>query len=128
MSRPLPNGRLYVEARNHGVLHTQSQAREPVPIETDRPASTTTQVRPSPTESSQGISRTYRWFVSGDGIDRAVITADIQRYLGPEASVVPRISDDISGIDKGITGYWITAYRIFTSHQLQDLKSDSALW
>jgi hypothetical protein len=128
MSRPLPNGRLYVEARNHGVHHTLLQAREHVRIETDRPASTTTQVRPSPTESPQGISRTHRWFVSGDGIDRAVITADIQRYLGPEASVVPGISDDISGIDKGIAGYWVTAYRIFTSHQLQDLKSDSALW
>ena len=29
------------------------------------------------------------WFVPGDGIDRHVISADIQRYLGNDATVRP---------------------------------------
>jgi hypothetical protein len=34
-------------------------------------------------------SRSNYWFVPGDGIAREVITADIQRYLGPDALVKP---------------------------------------
>jgi hypothetical protein len=30
-----------------------------------------------------------QWFVPGEGIAREVITADIQRYLGPDALVRP---------------------------------------
>jgi len=30
-----------------------------------------------------------QWFVAGDGIDRHVIVADIQRYLGNDATVRP---------------------------------------
>lgn len=30
-----------------------------------------------------------QWFVSGEGIDRHVISADIQRYLGNDATVRP---------------------------------------
>lgn len=29
----------------------------------------------------------YPWFISGEGIDRQVIFADIQRYLGSDATV-----------------------------------------
>lgn len=32
-----------------------------------------------------------QWFVSGEGIDRHVITADIQRYLGNDATVRPGV-------------------------------------
>jgi hypothetical protein len=35
------------------------------------------------------MSRSNQWFVLGDGIAREVITADIQRYLGPDALVRP---------------------------------------
>lgn len=35
------------------------------------------------------MSRSNQWFVIGDGIAREVITADIQRYLGPDALVRP---------------------------------------
>lgn len=35
------------------------------------------------------MSRANQWFVPGDGIAREVITADIQRYLGPDALVRP---------------------------------------
>lgn len=34
-------------------------------------------------------SRMNQWFVPGEGIIREVITADIQRYLGPDALVRP---------------------------------------
>lgn len=32
-----------------------------------------------------------QWFVPGDGIDRHVISADIQRYLGNDATVRPGV-------------------------------------
>jgi hypothetical protein len=37
------------------------------------------------------MSRANQWFVQGDGIAREVITADIQRYLGPDALVRPGV-------------------------------------
>lgn len=37
------------------------------------------------------MSRANQWFVAGDGIAREVITADIQRYLGPDALVKPGV-------------------------------------
>ncbi|EUC27669.1 hypothetical protein COCCADRAFT_49060, partial [Bipolaris zeicola 26-R-13] len=60
------------------------------------------------------MSRANQWFVPGEGIAREVITADIQRYLGPDALGQP--------------GYWITAYRTLTSQMIQDLKMDSQRW
>ncbi|KAF2179381.1 hypothetical protein K469DRAFT_730664 [Zopfia rhizophila CBS 207.26] len=60
------------------------------------------------------MPRQNQWFVPGDGIAREVITADIQRYLGPDALGVP--------------GYWITAYRTLTTQMIQDLKLDSQRW
>lgn len=35
-----------------------------------------------------------KWFQPGEGIAREVITADIQRYLGPDALVKPGIGQD----------------------------------
>jgi hypothetical protein len=35
------------------------------------------------------MSRANQWFVQGEDIAREVITADIQRYLGPDALVRP---------------------------------------
>jgi hypothetical protein len=66
-------------------------------------------------------SQQHQWFVPADGIDRHVITADIQRYLGPDALVRPGESD-------GVQGYWITAYRTLTTQMLQDLRMDSQRW
>lgn len=39
--------------------------------------------------ASREIAR--QWFVPGDGIDRHVISADIQRYLGNDATVRPGV-------------------------------------
>ncbi|KAJ9659106.1 hypothetical protein H2201_007508 [Coniosporium apollinis] len=64
---------------------------------------------------------TRNWFQPGEGIAREVITADIQRYLGPDALVRP-------GNEGGVDGYWITAYRTLTSQMVQDLRLDSQRW
>ncbi|KAL1630380.1 hypothetical protein SLS56_004907 [Neofusicoccum ribis] len=53
---------------------------------------------------------TRQWFQPGEGIAREVITADIQRYLGPDALVKP-------GIGSG-------EYE----QMVQDLKLDSQRW
>ncbi|KAH7361177.1 hypothetical protein BKA66DRAFT_215489 [Pyrenochaeta sp. MPI-SDFR-AT-0127] len=71
------------------------------------------------------MSRANQWFVAGDGIAREVITADIQRYLGPDALVRPGVG---TGEYQGQPGYWITAYRTLTSPMIQDLKMDSQRW
>lgn len=71
------------------------------------------------------MSRANQWFVPGDGIAREVITADIQRYLGPDALVRPGVG---TGEYQGQAGYWITAYRTLTSQMIQDLKLDSQRW
>ncbi|KAF1986379.1 hypothetical protein K402DRAFT_88106 [Aulographum hederae CBS 113979] len=60
-------------------------------------------------------------FIPESGIDRVVITADIQRYLGPDASVQP-------GKHGGIHGYWITAVSRLTPAMIQDLQADSVRW
>ncbi|KAF2272393.1 uncharacterized protein EI97DRAFT_213594 [Westerdykella ornata] len=70
-------------------------------------------------------TRQNQWFVPGDGIAREVITADIQRYLGPDALVRPGTG---TGEYEGRPGYWITAYRTLTSQMIQDLKADSQRW
>ncbi|CAD0112880.1 unnamed protein product [Aureobasidium uvarum] len=58
------------------------------------------------------------WFVPKDGINRQVISADIQKYLGNDATVRP-------GKDK--EGYWIKAYRNLTS-MINDLRMASTKW
>ncbi|KAI7194623.1 hypothetical protein KC363_g2038 [Hortaea werneckii] len=73
--------------------------------------------------ASREIAR--QWFVPGDGIDRHVISADIQRYLGNDATVRPGVG---TGQDEGIHGYWIKAYRNLTSAMIADLRADSARW
>lgn len=69
--------------------------------------------------------RRNRWWIPSEGIARVVISADIQRYLGPDAVVKPG-----DGIDnnEGIPGYWITAPRTLTSEMIQDLKQDTQRW
>lgn len=68
---------------------------------------------------------TRQWFQPGEGIAREVITADIQRYLGPDALVRP---GEGTGEYEGVQGYWITAYRTLTSQMVQDLRLDSQRW
>ncbi|KAL9086825.1 MAG: hypothetical protein Q9165_006972 [Trypethelium subeluteriae] len=69
------------------------------------------------------ISR--QWFQPGDGIAREVITADIQRYLGRDATVRPGVG---TGEYSGVDGYWIKAYRNLTSEMVADLQLDSRRW
>lgn len=82
-----------------------------------------------PPHTSQPIltmsRRQNQWFVPGEGIAREVITADIQRYLGPDALVKP---GNGTGEQEGVPGYWITAYRTLTTQMIQDLKLDSQRW
>lgn len=66
-----------------------------------------------------------QWFIPGEGIDRHVISADIQRYLGNDATVRPGLG---TGDNEGIQGYWIKAYRNLTSAMIADLRADSARW
>jgi uncharacterized Zn-finger protein len=68
---------------------------------------------------------TNDYFLPGEGIDREVITADICRYLGPDALVRPYLHQDVSSpnsfdpamlsLKQGRHGYLITAYRALTS-------------
>jgi hypothetical protein len=70
------------------------------------------------------------WFVPRDGINRQVISADIQKYLGNDATVRPgkgevkgkEVRDWESGHTKAVVdtqqqveGYWIKAYRNLTT-------------
>lgn len=71
------------------------------------------------------MSRANQWFVLADGIVREVITADITRYLGNDASVRPGMG---TGEHEGRRGYWITAYRTLTSAMIDDLQADSRRW
>ena len=52
------------------------------------------------------------WFLSEEGIDRDVLSANIQRYLGNDATVRPGLGSDEN---EGVHGYWIRAYRNLTS-------------
>lgn len=51
-----------------------------------------------------------QWFVPGDGIDRHVITGDIQRYLGNDATVRPGTG---TGTDE-VRSPWQICYIIIT--------------
>ncbi|KAL1311595.1 hypothetical protein AAFC00_001709 [Neodothiora populina] len=65
------------------------------------------------------------WFVAKDGISREVISADIQRYLGNDATVRPG-KDNENGQE--IDGYWIRAYRNLTTEMINDLKVATQKW
>ncbi|KAF2798076.1 kinase-like protein [Melanomma pulvis-pyrius CBS 109.77] len=67
------------------------------------------------------MSRLNTWFVPAEGIAYEVIHADIRRYLGPDASC------KLDELD-GVPGYAVTAYRVFTTEMLRDLKADTARW
>ncbi|KAI0536059.1 von Willebrand factor type A domain-containing protein [Xylaria digitata] len=71
--------------------------------------------------------RSNEYFVPRDGIDREVITADIQRYLGPGASIKPGTYIN-PNTEQAIQGYFIIAYRNLTTAMIEDLKADSARW
>ncbi|KAF2221975.1 hypothetical protein BDZ85DRAFT_135537 [Elsinoe ampelina] len=65
------------------------------------------------------------WFLPEDGIRREVISADIQSFLGNDATVRPGV-DESTG--RKVKGYWIRAYRNLTSNMISDLKHKSAKW
>lgn len=71
------------------------------------------------------MSQANQRFVLGDDIAREVITADIQRYLGPDALVR---AGPGTGEYEGRSGYWITADHTLSSQMIKDLKLDSARW
>ncbi|GAB7351638.1 hypothetical protein MBLNU459_g2245t2 [Dothideomycetes sp. NU459] len=65
------------------------------------------------------------WFVPGDGITRQVISADIQKYLGNDATIRPG-KTEVNG--KEVDGYWIKAYRNLTTEMINDLRIASQTW
>jgi len=65
------------------------------------------------------------WFVPGDGIAHEVISADIQQYLGPPATV--RLGFG-TGEYEGRSGYWYTANSMMTAGMIENLKLDSQRW
>jgi hypothetical protein len=78
------------------------------------------------TDRNKHSSMTARqWFIPGDGIDRLVIVADVQRYLGNDAFVRPGQG---TGENEGVMGYWINAYSNLTTVMMAQLRSDSAKW
>ncbi|KAK4989800.1 hypothetical protein LTR66_003120 [Elasticomyces elasticus] len=97
--------------------------------------------------ASQAYPTARLWFQPGAGIAREVITADIQRYLGPDAVVRPGRGDsnyqngefDVRALGttanllrltkpQGVEGYWIKAYRNLTTDMVHDLMVDSQRW
>ncbi|THY76049.1 hypothetical protein D6C94_03556 [Aureobasidium pullulans] len=67
-------------------------------------------IPPSTADISGSLLR--NWFVPKDGINRQVISANIQRYLGNDATVRPG-QDRVDGSE--VQGYWIKAYRSLTT-------------
>ncbi|KAF2116697.1 hypothetical protein BDV96DRAFT_645109 [Lophiotrema nucula] len=77
------------------------------------------------TETDPESTQMLRYFLSGDGIERAVITADLQRYLGPDAM----ITQGQAVVEQQATpGYWIDSYRSLTPAMIDNLKLDSQRW
>ncbi|KAF2248844.1 hypothetical protein BU26DRAFT_307666 [Trematosphaeria pertusa] len=71
---------------------------------------------------STPTSHTNSYFVpTSTGIDRVVITTDIQRYLGPDATVRSAELD-------GQAGYKVTASLTLTAQMIQDMKGNSEYW
>ena len=71
------------------------------------------------------MSDPQQWFLPGEGIAREVITADIQRYLGPDALVRPGFGP---GEWSDTKGYRITAHKPLARYMLQDLQHDTRRW
>ena len=61
----------------------------------------------------------HQWFIPAEGIDRDVISANIQKYLGPDATVRP-------GTNEGVRVYCIRAYRTLTNVGKTRLGFESA--
>ena len=61
------------------------------------------------------------WFIPRDGILWDVIYADIQHYLGPDASI--RSGRAIKELSKQL-GDWVTIYRVPTAQENLELEAD----
>jgi hypothetical protein len=79
----------------------------------------------------------YRWWIRSEGISRAVISREIQRYLGPDALVKPgtgRGRDEVSWIELNLNGCTLNLSRTFpaigsphivTSHLVDLIHNES---
>ncbi|RDW91550.1 hypothetical protein BP5796_02715 [Coleophoma crateriformis] len=72
-------------------------------------------------------TKTNEYFIPGNGIDWDVISGDITRYLGNDASVRPGTYVDPKTFQER-NGYIITAYRNLTTAMITDIKADSERW
>lgn len=69
--------------------------------------------------SGSSSSRKVTFFVPGTGIDREVISTDICRYLGNDATARPgEYTDTKTG--ETTRGFYVTAYRALTTVGLFD--------
>ncbi|KAJ9633008.1 hypothetical protein H2204_007398 [Knufia peltigerae] len=62
------------------------------------------------------------YFCPGEGIDREVIQHEICKYLGQDATCRPGRNPE------GRSGYWVKAYRPFTTAMEQSLRDDTIKW
>ena len=85
------------------------QSRSVVDL-TERPATRDPLMSLSSNRYTQDNVR--EWFHPANGIDRAFISINIQRYLGNDATVRPGLGIDDN---EGVQGYWIKAYRNLTT-------------
>ncbi|KIW56916.1 hypothetical protein, variant [Exophiala xenobiotica] len=62
------------------------------------------------------------YFCPGEGIEREVIQHEICKYLGQDATCRPGRNAE------GRSGYWVKAYRPFTTAMEQSLREDTIKW
>ncbi|KAJ4658490.1 hypothetical protein HRR90_002046 [Exophiala dermatitidis] len=62
------------------------------------------------------------YFCPGEGIEREVIQHEICKYLGQDATCRPTRSDEAR------QGYWVKAYRPFTTAMVQSLREETIRW
>ncbi|TVY47295.1 hypothetical protein LOCC1_G002860 [Lachnellula occidentalis] len=126
-SNPMPvpdeHDERYLAEGNASLLSTPRRSPQRLPSDL-RSGTGTGQKR---NRRSPVSTRTNEYFIPENGINRDVITADINRYLGNDAQVRPGIHETAE-TGQVHRGYYITAYRPLTAAMIEDLEADSARW
>ncbi|KAK1983527.1 hypothetical protein LZ30DRAFT_477685 [Colletotrichum cereale] len=89
-------------------------------------------IRKSPSQSGLSGDQPFldlnrEWFIPIDGIDQEVITADINRYLGDDASVQRGQRWDFETRQFAHI-YWIRSFRPLAAADIDNLRADSWRW
>lgn len=111
-------GHVYREVRD--VPSRSPYAREE---RDDFPSRSRTTMDTAMTRDRDPIRPEYtEYFCPGEGIEREVIQHEICKYLGQDATCRPGRNQD------GRSGYWVRAYRPFTTAMEQSLREDTIKW